>query len=53
MVKPTEGRDGATANKTHRHTFRLTESQNTRFLNMMMQAGVADKSRFIVSRLFG
>lgn len=53
MVKPTEGRDGATEQKTHRHTFRLTASQNIRFLNMMMQAGTTDKSRFIVNRLFG
>lgn len=53
MKQKNEGRDGAAGQKVHRHTFRLTESQNTRFNNMMMQAGTSDKSRFIVSRIFG
>jgi len=39
--------------KIYRHTFRLDEQQQTRFLNMMLKAGQRNKSKFILGRIFG
>ena len=37
---------------THRYVFRLTDSENERFLSLMEEAGLQNKAKFIVSILF-
>ncbi|EFK36121.1 MULTISPECIES: conjugal transfer protein MobA [Chryseobacterium] len=37
---------------THRYVFRLTDTENTRFLALLDQSGLDNKAKFIVSLLF-
>lgn len=39
--------------KTHVHTFKLNDEQETEFLRMFRQSGKRDKSKFILARIFG
>ncbi|KKO89142.1 hypothetical protein AAW12_23710 [Sphingobacterium sp. Ag1] len=37
---------------THRYVFRLTDTENVRFLSLLEQSGLDNKAKFIVSLLF-
>ncbi len=37
---------------THRYVFRLTDTENARFLSLLDQSGLDNKAKFIVSLLF-
>lgn len=39
--------------KTHRHTVRMDDVQQARFLSMWEQSGMKSKTKFILSRIFG
>lgn len=43
----------AAQNKTHRYSFRMNTEQETRMREMMEEAGLKNKSRLIVGRIFG
>lgn len=53
MRKNKGGSGGSKDVKTYRYTFRLNEAQNAKFLNMLDKSGVTNKSKFILSRIFG
>lgn len=53
MQKNKGGSGGSKDTKTYRYTFRLNETQNAKFLNMLDQSGETNKSKFILSRIFG
>jgi hypothetical protein len=37
----------------HRHVFRLTDEENTKFLSLFESSGMTNKAKFIISQLFG
>ena len=53
MRKNKGGSGGSKDVKTYRYTFRLNEAQNAKFLNMLDKSGATNKSKFILSRIFG
>ena len=53
MRKNKGGSGGSKDAKTYRYTFRLNEDQNAKFLNMLDRSGATNKSKFILSRIFG
>lgn len=46
------GRKPKIDKSTHRYVFRLTDSENARFLSLLDQSGLDNKAKFIVSLLF-
>jgi GrpB-like predicted nucleotidyltransferase (UPF0157 family) len=40
------------ANRIHRHTFRLTDEENNRFLALVEKSGAKSKTHFITNMLF-
>lgn len=54
MAHGKAGRPKASDPKVYRYNFRLTEEQETRFRQMLDEAGMTENiSKFILSRLFG
>lgn len=53
MKRNPKGKGGLPDKKTIRYSFRLNEQQNAELLKMQEQAGIANRSKFILSRLFG
>ena len=53
MRKNKGGSGGSKDVKTYRYTFRLNEAQDAKFLNMLDKSGATNKSKFILSRIFG
>lgn len=38
--------------RTHRHTFRLSDEENARFLDLLKRSGAHTKTKFILGQLF-
>ncbi len=54
MAQNKGGRPKAADPKRHIYRFRLNDEQNTRFQQMLCEAGLTDnRSKFILARLFG
>ncbi len=54
MAHGKAGRPKASDPKVYRYNFRLTEELETRFRQMLNEAGMTENiSKFILSRLFG
>ena len=52
--KPNRGGRKAKADPSiHRHVFRLTDGENARLLSLFEASGMPNKSKFIISLLFG